>query len=496
MKPYIQIFEENRISGRELIFSSTRFRWLHYLRTTSLACALLLASGCGGGGGGVIPPTSNLPALPTLQANHAVNAPIIYDGGRINIGANVAPPNDALEPAGYHESVRVSHGRVNDGVGANVLIEYLSEDARSNAKPIFPMGFLYRFGDPPPTVRVAEGATREMISETVRAVQIINAALPQDWQLKFSHEPGPAGTYTRGTRLGEILVEFAARKDWSHPESPTDDEVIGFATWWSIGDPTISAQVWVDHTRASGALRLEVLVHEMIHTLFHSGHADENMYPDSIMVAKLQNPGKNVYVLSPFDREALLAVYSRIRPGANPAEIAQDLGPWTATSIHVRGDFTALGATVSFGTKLSNGIIQPWALGPAPAINLENNQQLFGSATWSGRLLGFTSRRQAVGGAADLTVQLATLTGDLGFTELEFWIAGQAPGSIGSGSVWGDGDLNYQIDINGNTFSRTGTRNVGDDDGEVTGAFFGRSHQAMGGVLRREDIAAGFGGER
>ena len=37
---------------------------------------------------------------------------------------------------------------------------------------------------------------------------------------------------------------------------------------------------------------------------------------------------------------------------------------------------------------------------------------------------------------------------------------------------------------------------VGGDAGTVTGAFFGPAHEGMGGVLEREDLSAGFGGQR
>ena len=52
------------------------------------------------------------------------------------------------------------------------------------------------------------------------------------------------------------------------------------------------------------------------------------------------------------------------------------------------------------------------------------------------------------------------------------------PGNVGSGTNWGDGDLEYAVEIESNSFYRTGG-----DDGELAGAFFGEAHEAMGGVL-------------
>ena len=57
--------------------------------------------------------------------------------------------------------------------------------------------------------------------------------------------------------------------------------------------------------------------------------------------------------------------------------------------------------------------------------------------------------------------------------------------------MWHDGDLSYMVEIRGNTFVQTGG-----DVGTVTGAFFGSSHSGMGGVLERDDLSAGFGGNR
>ena len=146
---------------------------------------------------------------------------------------------------------------------------------------------------------------------------------------------------------------------------------------------------------------------------------------------------------------------------------------------------------VSFGVASFNGLLQPWASGPRPATNLADNQALSGSASWTGRLLGFTSSSESLAGAADLTINLATLSGQIDFTGLEHWGVNAAPGPVGSGQMWNDGDLSYGVVVRGNTFTQTGG-----DAGEVTGAFFGALHEGMGGVVERSDMSAGFGGTR
>ena len=197
------------------------------------------------------------------------------------------------------------------------------------------------------------------------------------------------------------------------------------------------------------------------------------------------------HALSPIDREALLASFSVLEPGASAEQIVEDLGPWDDTSIHLRGEFDNLGGPVSFGVASRNGLAQPWASGPAPWTDLADNPILSETVTWSGHLLGFTPAVEAVGGAAGLAVELETLDGRLDFTNLEHWGANTAPGPIGTGTMWDDGDLQYLLNVYGNTFVQTGG-----DEGTVTGAFFGAAHEAMGGVLERTDLTAGFGGTR
>ena len=198
------------------------------------------------------------------------------------------------------------------------------------------------------------------------------------------------------------------------------------------------------------------------------------------------------HILFPMDRAALLAAYGRFQPGAQPEDLTtENLGTWSDTSFHLLGEMDFPDGQVSFGVASSNGLAQPWARGTAPWTNLADNEALSGSATWSGALLGVGSSSETVAGDARLTVGLTNLTGRIDFTNMEKWGVGEAPGASGSGATWGDGDLGYTVRVNGNTFVQTGG-----DAGYVTGAFFGAAHEAMGGVLERADLAAGFGGKR
>ena len=496
-------------------------KWLTLVVAVWFTVAL---SGCGGGGGDIVgggggdtmggnpsePPTLQpgpLPPLPNQQPGNARNAPVAYDGRSLNVNPTIAPAPGAVPAVGEHHGVRVAYGRVDDGVGAAHLIDYLSDDVRQSG------GRLAYFGTMPPTIHIVEGATPEMIDQTVRAVQLINAALPREWRLKVGDvlvsqeivasldEPVPAcrglecldapppNTPSRSISRGNILVQFAAGGDWAGLGGPENDPNIpGRAELSYSGGLIWSARVWVDPVRGAGANRMVTLLHEIIHTLGRQ-HADPQRFPATVMHAVYEsgNAGEGLH---PLDREALLAVYGALGPHATLEEVAESLGPWQDASMHVRGALDAGGGEVAFGVGLRNGLARPWASGPAPLTNIKDGN-LSGSATWSGRLLGLTPAMEVVGGGAGLTIQLDTLDGALDFTDLESWPSGGAPVGVGTGALWGDGDLNYQVSVRGNTFVRTGG-----DPGEVTGAFFGGSHEAMGGVVERNDLTAGFGGKR
>ena len=451
-------------------------------------------------------PVSERPDLPLQTPRHAGQAPIVDLDGRLHVGADVAPPSDGLPVLAHHGNTSVSHGSFRDGLGADEVIAYLRADAFSYRGPdegdnadvqLLPDGLVFRFAATPPTVRVAEGTPAELLDETVRVVQAINAALPEDWQLGFAPGPSPADMPPDG----EILVTFAPREQWPAEAMPPTDEDIGLAapryTIVPTADPAapwaieiVAGRVWVNPAQTQGRERLGVIAHELIHLLGRS-HVDPIRFPETLMVAG-GSEELTGHILQPLDREALLAVYGRLGSGMSPDRIAEALGPWSDTSIHVRG---ALGIgdeeEIAFGAALRNGRLQPWAVGPTPRLNLEDNTALSGSVGWSGRLLGLTPRVETVAGAADLTVDVATLTGTVEFSELEHWPADWAPGAAGSGTTWRDGNLSYRIEVRGNSFIQTGG-----DAGEVTGALFGPDHEGMGDVLVRRDLSAGFGGER
>ena len=463
----------------------------------ALATSLALAA-CGGGGGGsggsATPPLVERPdpspTLPLQRPRDAGNAPIVQVGRNLHIGPDVAPSHLPVRLSAAHDDIVISYGQVRDGIGAEQLIGYLEHDI--TRRVYHSSGLIPRIESGPLTVRIAQSTTEAMRDEAIRAVQLINAALPRDWQMHVSNTQGIPGTPPPTD--SDILIQFLPRDEW--PEGVGTPNAIGVAArhntlGWVDGQYQIltrSVHVIVDHTRVTGRDRMETLVHEIIHALGRD-HPDRDLFPHTIMNTTAES--RDNHILYPLDREALHAWYGRLRTGSTVASLADDLGPWSDTSTHLLGEFSADGQDVSFGVALRNALAQPWATGPAPLTNLADNAALSGSASWSGRLLGFTPNAESVAGAAELAIALDSLDGDLEFSELEYWSAGEAPGAAGSGTLWNDGDLSYDVEVRGNTFTRTAG-----DDGIITGAFLGTEHQAMGGTLQRNDLSAAFGGSR
>ena len=469
------------------------------VKSSGIFCAsfliIALLYGCGGGDGGgsaMTPPPAPPAVMPKAALEpsvQAAQAPLFDFGDNLHIGTGFAPPAGELQKTGERNGVEISKGSVQDGAGAADVIAYL-RPATTHSE----VTGLATFSRPP-VVRVVEGTNEKFTDYAVRAVQIINAALPHDKRIRFGDSPAPDPVGVDDVPRGGIYIEFIPQAQW--PEVDLGQSAVGNARSQALfrynsrrkrneALEAHSSHVLID----SGEVRyfseektVYVLVHELLHALGFSGHTDPQRFPDATL-----NPNvpENLppFLLSLIDREALLAAYDndRFRPGALPEDIsAENLGPWEEESLHVRGDLEIPRGEVSFGVALRNGLAQPWASGPEPPMDLAQNGGLSGSAAWSGALLGVTPSGEVVVGDSRLAVDLADLGGQLDFTGMEF----------DGGGRWGDGDLGYSVEVRGNTFFQTGG-----DAGEVTGAFFGPRHEGMGGVIERSNLSAGFGGKR
>ena len=407
-------------------------------------------------------------------------------------------PDHTLNRIGQHGKATVFHGTIKDGVGREKVVAWLQELARKAQGRRFPGLPIH---PKPLTVRIAEGTTEKQAEYVLTAVQVVNASLPIEWKLTISDEPARGGRDSPPewpVPAGEVHVRFDAAADSGRYSLSTGRDGsslvhTGGLIWMSRDIyPYGASRLFGTATELDyEQTNVGILVHELLHAMGFLGHPDmvSILSYDEELSGWAGLPGHAIY---PLDREGLLAAYTRLTTGVAPENIAQELGPWSDTSTHVMGEIGLPGDVgLAFGAAVRNGFSQPWAYGPAPEINLSANPALTGSASWSGRLLGLTPQVETVAGAADLTVGLATLDGTLDFTALESWGANAAPGEIGTGVTWGDGTLGYSIEVGGNTFIQTGG-----DVGTVTGGFFGKAHEGMGGTLDREDLAAGFGGTR
>ena len=472
-----------------------------------------------------------LPSTATLEESEpSETLPLIVDlDDTRHVGADAAPALDRLTAGGDYSGVAVSSGQVQDGAGTDRVLAYLENHISEDHKDWSAVPGLATF-PARPVVRLARGTSEELAAYAENAVQLINSALPRGERIVFSRDPAPRSAAIAAVPDGEIFINFARSEDWNlqsnihyqptslviaeiDPISEFNDSaerhehkgmraahvwfnsrVISNAAWvrdpvtdiweWQVLDaPVIESDTAIKYY--VGERIVSPIVRVMLQTLGLFGFVDQSEFPDSIFAP-------NVEHLPNIDSEALLAAYTRLAPGTQPEDLsAESLGPWDDTSFHLLGGLDFAGGEAAFGVALRNGLARPWASGTAPLAVLENNSALFGTVSWNGALLGVTPSAETVAGHARLAVELSTLEGQLDFTGLERWGVKTAPGKVGTGTTWSDGDLEYSIEVRGNSFYRTGG-----DDGEVVGAFFGAAHEAMGGALERSDLAAGFGGTR
>jgi len=474
----------------------------------------MLAACAGGGSGNTArtPTTAQPVATPSFDRNQAAplgggataaarasNEPVLRNDAQNFAFVGGVDPNPLLahitrgcttrscDPSSLsarHGGAEIGHIRLRDGVSASELLRYLRADANH-----FSEGVVQRWGNTPPVVRLVEGSSSSDMQHTELAVRLINSALPANWQIRLDGTPAAR---TADQERGVITVAFLPKDQW--PDGGCSARAIGCAGWFNENGRVVSGGLVVDPNRTrAGRHRVFVLLHEILHTLGR-GHVDPATFPDTVMHPAGDEGQGQWLVLDRLDEAALYAIYSRLSAGTPAGDLDHtSLGPWNDVSTHVYGQLGYIPGrfdAVIFGAVWQNGNVRPYAMALDPSPPLAGGSRS-GSATWSGRLAGLTPQAEAVAGAADMTVQLGTLRGALDFTGLEKWAAHAAPGAIGTGAQWGDGDLNYRIAVNGQVFYETGG-----DTGKVTGVFYGASHRKVGGTLRRHDLAAGFGAQR
>ncbi|MCE2453342.1 MAG: hypothetical protein J4F48_11050 [Nitrospinae bacterium] len=439
----------------------------------------LMLAGCGGGGGGgrvAVPAPAPMPEATPSYTSTNPPAPLFNFEVSNHIGTSAGAPTANLRSAGVKNGVQIYEGRIADGERTSNVITYMRQ-------VISDAGYLTTFPNPP-TVSVVEGTDDEFTTATVHAVRIVNSILPYDKQLIFGESYAPSPTNFRDVPYGNVYVEFIPQNRWPQGLA-SEPSTLGYAHSGINNNEAYSSHILID-TGEDLTERdfVHVIVHELLHALGFHGHSDARRFPLSILNAKYIGDLIPL-LLTEIDKDAVLAAYTRFRPGTPENEItAVNLGPWESSSFHVRGEFDVAGGKVAFGASTSNGMTHPWARGPKPSGDLRNNRLLQGAATWEGALLGFTPSGQKITGNTRLDVHLTDLMGELQFLNLEY----------SNNSTWGDGGLEYSVHIEKNSFHNWGHESK--DAGDVFGAFFGRNHEGMGGVLRRQDLTGAFGGRR
>ena len=400
-------------------------------------------------------------------------------------------------------------------------------------------GFLRRY-ETAPIVYLDLGGTfvdaegypfdREFMLQLMRgavydAVQLVNAALPDDFQLRISTAFPP------GVLQGGILLDFEDRAGWIRGSS-----VAGAAALLRLGeDPNLDnsqTYVYVDPgdgsvsrlgqainadrervlaRRVSSSRLRYVLLQQLLRSLGLEGELEDDYA--SVLAAEV--PLVSHGVLGSYDIEGLNVLYSL---DTADADVARVLGAWADTSKNI---FVELFDTsqvnlpirrieysgVVFGARYSNGRISAWARAEEPPARDRLGEEelpfrragsLADEAVWRGYLAGFSPSGdavRAVTGESRLRVDIDSGTGQLDFTQLQSWDA--VPG-MGRAEMFLDGALNYQIQVQRESSigAELSIRRVGGDAGVVTGSFLNDHYNAMGGVLSREDLQAGFGGLR
>ena len=388
--------------------------------------------------------------------------------------------------------LNIRYGRLEDGAGTETLHAFFVEYLASAASEFLTDSSLHNKAlryKTPPVVRLIGSPTALEVQETIAAVQLINAGLPESAKLQMgatlpglSFPDDPVGR-SNWTLENVIAVDFQDAQD-AFEEDGSRTPGTSYADNEFRADGSIKwSYIRVGRTVAGRCPGCDTrgdftgtVAHELVHALGVYGHVDPFMYRS--MMSSFGGGGR----LWPTDREALRVLYDRLQPGDS---LPLDFGPWASDSLHIHGN----GPFAGFGVALRNGYAEPWAYGDLPDGDLADNSALSGSVTWTGTLLGLTPDAATVRGDAKVGIDLELMAGRADFTRLETW--GAAPGAVGTGTTWGDGALGYTIVVRGNTF-----RETGGDAGWLTGSFTGLLHEGVAGTLERTDLTAAFGGAR
>jgi len=409
----------------------------------------------------------------------------------LRIGADVEPRESLRHVLTGATGIRYYMGSSRDGVGVARLRNYQDDlVTEDGADPYDISGYdgFAPFIIKPNLIldldlKAPEHA--DILAAVWDSVEILNDALPPEFQIAvFTPRPG----YVHGP--GDIFL---------HLESPDSaawgcDDAAAVACTVNLINQVLnytrSSEVWLpdDFDASNYTYMRSVILHEFLHALGIWGHVDSIEFPDSVMGTAGETIPNLGYIISQIDREVLQIMYM-----SQESDLYNDWGEWSDLSHHLMGR-TADDA-MSFGVALFNGLPQPWVRGAVPPTGLADNSRLSGTATWSGKLMAYSGPSPLFGDAS-LQVGLATLGNpgaeqDLRFRDI-FYL--NRYGSDSDDRWFHTRDIDYKVKLTGNSFYNVSDE--GYEEGLVAGAFFGRSHEHMGGTVKRTDLVGSFGGSR
>ena len=454
----------------------------------ALAAALALA-GCGGGGKTALqlsaPNVGKHSYSSSAETRHSytpyATRSRVFDYGRsvreTFIGGDLEP-REALRRYSRVNGIDYYMGTIRDGAGVSRIQRYEADLTADGGRfaPFATQPVLFMDEE------LRSERNRDIRIAVWNSVLILNDALPPEFQIRL-------GGYRSDVRAstGEIMVSLDSTAAIG---SACGSRAVACARYLRGSRHTSSAMIHVpdDLDTAQFTQTRAIVVHELLHALGIQGHVDSVEFPESILGKTGQYFPNLGHIISRIDREALQIIYMRQR-----SDLYNDWGEWSDTSHHVVG--RTGDEALNFGVALFNGLPQPWVRGTTPRVALANNQQLRGTATWDGALLGF-SGPSSIAGEAELQVRLSTLANpnseqDLRFRNIYFINRYE---SSGSDRWFHTRNIDYKVRVSGNSFDNV--RGAGREQGFVTGAFMGSQHQHMGGTVKRTDMVGAFGGSR
>lgn len=385
-------------------------------------------------------------------------------------GGDGSPTNSAVLD-GCHplDDVNCTNGVPNSelpgGVDCELLVAHLQETHGS--------GVLRDVHTDPIVVRHVDGAgaTRRERMMIALAVEGLNGSLPVARHIQIgepisrSQARGLVDDYRAPD--GTILLDVANRGDWllTCSRNPT----CGGTTFPVGRGVTASGWSQASYVVVLPHASLALLQHELLHALGFWEHSDrrgQTILTSSVYNGEVRGTPD---ALHPLDRAALQAIYGRLRRG----DAFDNLGPWDDSPTSGQERY----AGVTMGYEAANGHVRPWVLhdlayswGPE---GISDGGYATGTATWRGRALGATAQERTIRGSSALTLNMATMAGDLSLTGLTNYR-----------------DLRYGVEL-----TPYGLTRISGDAGAVYGHLYSHDRTAAG-TVHRTDAGIAWAGQR